>query len=340
MRQHRFWVKWILPGICLATIGYALAEDLTLTTYYPSPRGVYKELRASGDVAIGTTSAPRVRLEVQGSAGPADVALLITNQASGLTPALSRLAVTNDGQVGLGMRPLSAASPQALIIGTSTGLAGDNTCGSLPWQDEDGDSAYDPGECKQVRMVVTQAGQVGIGTTSPSTMLDINGQVRIRGGNPDTGKVLTATDAAGVASWQVAGGGTTWRRIVMTTVVGPLVTDELPPSCTTANHSCEGLLLRRYQGTVDSVGHFTYLSLDGGAWWAVFNNSNGGRNGIGTNGDSADSSIAEMPSPNSSPCRLYDDGVGLETSISRWVLYGPAETGGTDFDCEVWVSGF
>ena len=164
--------SWLVPLILLGVIGYALAEDLTLTTYYPSPRGVYKELRTSGDVAIGTTSPPRVRLEVQGSAGPADVALLITNQASGLTPTLSRLAVTNDGQVGLGMRPLSAASPQALIIGTSAGLTGAD-CGSLPWQDEDGDSAYDPGECKQAHMVVTQAGQVGIGTTSPAAALDV-----------------------------------------------------------------------------------------------------------------------------------------------------------------------
>ncbi len=172
--------SWLVPLILLGVIGYALAEDLTLTTYYPSPRGVYQELRTSGDVAIGTTSPPRVRLEVQGAAATTGMALLITNQASGLTPALSRLAVTNDGQVGLGMRPLSAASPQALIIGTSAGLTGAD-CGSLPWQDEDGDSTPDPGECKQVHMAVTQAGQVGIGTTSPNTALDLAGALSVRG---------------------------------------------------------------------------------------------------------------------------------------------------------------
>ena len=46
--------------------------------------------------------------------------------------------------------------------------------------------------------------QVGIGTLSPTSTLDIQGQIRIRGGNPEPGKVLTS-DANGLASWQSAG---------------------------------------------------------------------------------------------------------------------------------------
>ena len=33
---------WLVVGLLLGTAVYALAEDLTLTTYYPSPRGVYR----------------------------------------------------------------------------------------------------------------------------------------------------------------------------------------------------------------------------------------------------------------------------------------------------------
>ncbi|RLD20319.1 MAG: hypothetical protein DRI69_06530 [Bacteroidetes bacterium] len=43
-------------------------------------------------------------------------------------------------------------------------------------------------------------GNVGIGTVSPSTKLEIEGQVKITGGGPGDGKVLTS-DANGLASW-------------------------------------------------------------------------------------------------------------------------------------------
>jgi hypothetical protein len=43
-------------------------------------------------------------------------------------------------------------------------------------------------------------GNVGIGTSNPSTKLEIAGQVKITGGTPGSGKVLTS-DADGLASW-------------------------------------------------------------------------------------------------------------------------------------------
>ena len=53
---------------------------------------------------------------------------------------------------------------------------------------------------------VTSANNVGISTASPTQKLDVNGTVRIRGGNPVKGAVLTS-DSIGNASWQLAPGG-------------------------------------------------------------------------------------------------------------------------------------
>lgn len=58
----------------------------------------------------------------------------------------------------------------------------------LLWQDQgSGNISYGPGK-------------VGIGTTAPGATLEVAGQVKITGGAPGAGKVLTS-DAGGLASW-------------------------------------------------------------------------------------------------------------------------------------------
>jgi hypothetical protein len=56
------------------------------------------------------------------------------------------------------------------------------------------------------QMTLLPSGNFGIGTTAPSAKLDVNGTIRIRGGNPNAGDVLTATDANGNAQWLPPGG--------------------------------------------------------------------------------------------------------------------------------------
>lgn len=51
------------------------------------------------------------------------------------------------------------------------------------------------------RVTLTNAGLLGIGTTSPTKTLDVNGDIRIRGGSPASGKILTATDSSGNTTW-------------------------------------------------------------------------------------------------------------------------------------------
>jgi trimeric autotransporter adhesin len=57
-------------------------------------------------------------------------------------------------------------------------------------------------------MTVLKNGNVGIGTATPDALLHVIGQVKITGGSPGAGKVLTS-DAAGLASWAVGTGAWT-----------------------------------------------------------------------------------------------------------------------------------
>jgi ribosomal protein S6E (S10) len=56
-------------------------------------------------------------------------------------------------------------------------------------------------DAKANAVTVLKNGNFGIGSTNPSTKLEVAGQVKITGGNPGAGKVLTS-DAGGLASWQ------------------------------------------------------------------------------------------------------------------------------------------
>lgn len=49
-------------------------------------------------------------------------------------------------------------------------------------------------------------GNVGIGTATPGAMLEIAGQVKITGGTPGAGKILTS-DASGLATWETPAAG-------------------------------------------------------------------------------------------------------------------------------------
>jgi hypothetical protein len=62
--------------------------------------------------------------------------------------------------------------------------------------------AFKTGETEFSNLILQlYGGKVGIGTTNPGAKLEVAGQIKITGGSPGTGKVLTS-DASGLAFWE------------------------------------------------------------------------------------------------------------------------------------------
>ena len=96
-------MSWLTRnGVVLALIfgvtAYALAEEVTITTYYPSPRGMYNELRTSGNVYIGDLGAPTARLQVIQPDPSTAPALRVNDQVGDTSPFI----IEADGDVGIG----------------------------------------------------------------------------------------------------------------------------------------------------------------------------------------------------------------------------------------------
>jgi hypothetical protein len=139
-----------------------------------------------GNVGIGTNS-PAGTLHVNAGA---DGSLLITNEFTGYT--------LSDG-LRIRMNGLTSTIQNSengdLQIQTNQGAAGLYGTPSI-W--------------------IKPTGAIGIGTSTPGAKLEVAGQVKITGGSPGNGKVLTS-DATGLASW---GSGTYYTAFQATATAG------------------------------------------------------------------------------------------------------------------------
>lgn len=135
--------------------------------------------------------------------------------------------------------------------------------------------------------LITGNGNVGIGTFSPTQKLDIDGQIRIRGGSPAVGKVLTST-ADGTANWQVANDhnhiGQTWTHSALN---GLTITNFASADFNVAISGNANTALRS-KGIVGSststtgVGVYGINSSGGGSFFSPADNS--GVSGVAGNG--------------------------------------------------------
>ena len=180
--------------------GQTKSGGLTLNT----GGATYGLIVDKGNVGIGTTG-PGAKLHIVQTL--ASDAFRVDDQAGDTTP----FVVNAIGDVGIGVAvPTATLDVNGIMratiyydkddIGYYTNPAGVSLLKEIQtsiFKDYNNVNYYvDPAGSTSALL----AGDVGIGTTTPGAKLEVNGQVKITGGSPGAGKVLTS-DAAGLATW-------------------------------------------------------------------------------------------------------------------------------------------
>ena len=134
------------------------------------------------NVGVGEVNPTEMKLQVKRT----DSALLLLQNAT---------TTGSDNKTGLFYKTGNYYSGSIATIGTGTSFRmGLFTFGSLT------------PEGLLERMSILDGGNVGIGTTTPTAKLEVNGLLKLTGGSPGAGKVLTS-DANGLGSWTNPSGG-------------------------------------------------------------------------------------------------------------------------------------
>jgi hypothetical protein len=180
----RLDARAVLTAMILGAAWWAYAETLTMTTYYPSPSGVYRSLvstaqtllaRDGGNVGVGTTN-PQARLDVNGNS---------TLRGAVNTGGPIELNSTNAGNryAYIDFHGDDAYTDYGLRLIRWNGGANTNSdirhrgAGSLVLSGDDGGQVllYSAG---RLGLSVNSAGSVGVNTQWPWFKFDVNGDAR------------------------------------------------------------------------------------------------------------------------------------------------------------------
>jgi hypothetical protein len=159
--------------LCLFSFSFAQQESVTITTYYPSPYGSYKELRAQR-IAIGSTYY--------------DSASHPWNEGGTcLANEICNAALVVEGNVGIGMlNPRRSLDVEGNVAGLATASFYDGSgekygisIGARPGETwgriQSGKNFPGPAGIPDKLAINPDGGNVGIGTTSPGAKLHVRG---------------------------------------------------------------------------------------------------------------------------------------------------------------------
>jgi len=190
----------------VSTNGTTYAIDQCSNTSCTSLSPILK-LGVSGGSYLELPNAPFLRMGTTTNLGAAGISIgtgwgdatVGVVDASGPTNFTIKASGTN------GALSNTAGGTLNLVSGTSSGTGTSKIDFKTATAGASGTTLNSP----TTKMTITGSGAVGIGTATPGALLEVAGQVKITGGTPGAGKVLTS-DAAGLATWTTpAAGGIT-----------------------------------------------------------------------------------------------------------------------------------
>lgn len=195
---RRELVAALVAAMVLATPAELATERLTMTTYYPSPYGVYQRLRstqdaylatASGSVGVGTAT-PGRKLHVVGDMQAND---LYTNDGIQIQ-GLSGRNYFRDVEARGNLRVGAAWGMPGIYAESGVGVVGGAGGTSL----------------QNNALFATTGGNVGIGTTGPGHRLDVNGNARVQGNLYLGGPIQNACRAVYFSPWSTTSCPSGW----------------------------------------------------------------------------------------------------------------------------------
>lgn len=203
------WSSLSLPTARIAAHHSNAGSRLSFGTSNAFTSGITNEamtIDPSGNVGIGVTS-PQHRLTI---GSPTADGQLVTLRVNG--PAGFWNAAIGSSEACL---MVGAAPGVALITGAPANLGGVVSLSLQPNGGNVGIGTTDPRSTLSVNGNAYFSGRLGIGDPTPDVQLVVSGTASMTGfrlttGNPAAGKVLTATNTAGLGAWQdpvVSAGG-------------------------------------------------------------------------------------------------------------------------------------
>ncbi len=166
MNLHHW--KGIVVGLILVGFSAPLqAEETTLTTYYPSPRGVYEELRATNNVYIATQGSSSVGIGTMSPTSKLEVAAGTSDNALDAVTLSQNFVTTGHPMAGPGLvYRVTNNTPNTWNLARVRAVGQAGYGGQLTFETNPGGSGFDT---TTERMRIDKNGNVGIGIPTPTT---------------------------------------------------------------------------------------------------------------------------------------------------------------------------